>query len=109
MSTWERQGGCVSTQLETSSVAVFLNGPTSPRSKKDCEVLVRRGCAIVPAILPTTPKQFKMPELLGRFNPVDFRQLDPDPVDRLVNGISEIWRPGSTDPNLPHSDSSRAL
>jgi hypothetical protein len=81
-------------QMQTSEVAaVFFDGRVTPALRGDCEALLRRGCAIVPVILPHAPKSFKaLPEFLRKYVAVDFRDLETDPIDRLADGIVETWR-----------------
>ncbi len=51
---------------------------------------VDRKCPVIPVILPDYPKDEKpkLPPFLGLFGWVDFRKSDPDPLARLIWGVT---------------------
>jgi GTPase SAR1 family protein len=75
------------------SAAVFVGpsglGPWQHEEVEAClRQFVKRGCPVIPVLLADTPAAPKLPVFLEARTWVDFRRADPDPVDRLVWGIT---------------------
>ncbi len=49
---------------------------------------VRRNCPVIPVILADAPKEPRLPPFLAGMTWVDFRKQSPDPMDRLIWGIT---------------------
>jgi hypothetical protein len=49
---------------------------------------VERGCPVIPALLKDAPRKPRLPIFLKAMTWVDFRRADPDPLQRLVWGIT---------------------
>jgi nucleotide-binding universal stress UspA family protein len=49
---------------------------------------VNRGCPVIPILLPNIPSEPQLPVFLKGMTWVDFRQPDPDPMERLIWGIT---------------------
>jgi hypothetical protein len=47
----------------------------------------RRGCPVIPVILPGAPRHPQLPIFLSEMTWVDFRQSDPEPLSQLAWGI----------------------
>ena len=74
------------------SAAVFVGkNRIGPWQQMELEALlrefVRRGCPVIPVLLPDAPGTPELPIFLGGMEWVDFRRLDPDPMERLIWGI----------------------
>jgi hypothetical protein len=75
------------------SAAVFV-GPDGIGPWQDMELqallrqFVKRSCAVIPVILPGCADKPELPSFLEGMTWVDFRKLEPDPVKRLVWGIT---------------------
>lgn len=59
----------------------------------------KRGVPVIPVLLPDIPSDCELPIFLEGMACVDFRQKDPDPLKRLIFGITgkrpeKIYRPG---------------
>jgi len=96
--------GTLSRQIsKIRSAAVFIgsNGK-GPWQSMEIEVflnqLVKRGCPVIPVILPNAPKVPNLPLFLSGMTWVDFRKDDPDPMERLVWGIT--GKRGITDKDI---------
>jgi small GTP-binding protein len=79
-------------KIKTAAVFVGKRG-LGPWQDAEQEALIakfvkRKSAAVIPVILPDSPKTPKLPPLLERFSWVDFRQNDPDPMKALVWGIT---------------------
>jgi hypothetical protein len=79
------------------AVAVFV-GPEGVGPWQDQEIdaflrqAVKRGCPIIPVILPGCGDPPKLPIFLESYTWVDFRKVDPEPFARLLWGIGgETW------------------
>jgi parallel beta-helix repeat protein len=76
------------------SVAVFIGregtGPwQSLEIKAFLQEFVERKCPVIPVILHNAPENVpKLPIFLKGFTWVDFRKTDPDPMERLIWGIT---------------------
>ena len=49
---------------------------------------VRRGCPVVPVLLPHAGDEVKLPSFLQGMTSVDYRKSEPDPLELLVWGIT---------------------
>lgn len=75
------------------SAAVFVGrsgiGPWQRReSEAFLNEFVERGCPVIPVILPGASKKPRLPVFLKSLTWVDFRHDEPDPLDRLIWGIT---------------------
>jgi len=75
------------------SVAVFVGKDgIGPWQRFEIEAFlqefVERGCPVIPVLLTTAPKEPALPIFLKSFTWVDFRKKDPDPLKRLIWGIT---------------------
>ena len=96
---WELQPGLpwqrlLSTQIEKiKTVAVFLgsNG-IGPWQNVELEAFlqqfVRRDCPVIPVILQGSQENLALPVFLEGMTWVDFRKAEPDPLERLIWGIT---------------------
>lgn len=80
------------------SAAVFVGtsgiGPWQDREQDAfVDQFVRRKCSVIPVILESCAKRPRLPVLLESMTWVDFRQRQPDPLERLIWGITGN-RPG---------------
>jgi hypothetical protein len=53
----------------------------------------RRGCPVIPVLLPSAPSKPDLPIFLRGMTWVDFRKQEPDPVRQLIWGITGIRDP----------------
>jgi len=88
---WQR---LLEDQIEQiKSVAVFVgtNG-IGPWQQMEIDAFLRefvsRGCPVIPVILPGAPKEPRLPLFLAGMTWVDFRKQEPEPLDRLIWGIT---------------------
>lgn len=78
---------------EVPSAAIFV-GRSGIGPWQDVEVhailqqFVERGCPAIPVILPSCKQTPKLPLFLKNHTWVDFRVLDPDPLSKLIWGIT---------------------
>jgi WD40 repeat protein len=77
------------------SVAVFIGGKDpGPWHSKEMsallELFLRRGRKILPVILSSCKRVPKLPAYLHGVAWVDFRRLNPDPIQQLVYGITGV-------------------
>jgi len=78
---------------EIRSVAVFVGGSgIGPWQEQEIAsslgAFVRRKKTVIPVFLPNAPKEPKLPVFLENFTWVDFRKQRPDPMERLIWGIT---------------------
>jgi len=52
------------------------------------EQFVQRGCRVIPVVLPGVSGELQLPVYLANFAGVDFRQQEPEPLTRLLWGIT---------------------
>jgi len=92
-----------------NSAAVFVGkmgiGPWQNRELRAfLEQFIRRGCLVIPVILPTAAPGLELPVFLRSFAWVDFRKTNPDPLAQLIWGIMgkrPILRTPDTIPSGP--------
>jgi len=75
------------------SVAVFVGGSgIGPWQQQEIAsflgAFIRRRLPVIPVLLPNAPKEPKLPVFLENFTWVDFRKQRPDPMERLIWGIT---------------------
>jgi TIR domain len=75
------------------SAAVFVGsagiGPWQEQELRGfLSEFVSRQCPVIPVLLPDAPKKPTLPIFLKAMTWVDFRIQDPDPLDRLIWGIT---------------------
>ncbi len=81
-------------QIERMSAAAVFIGPTGIGPWQEIEVdailrvMDKRGCPVVPVLLPTAPDSSRLPIFLAGIQWVDFRIVHPDPIERLAWGIT---------------------
>jgi hypothetical protein len=79
-------------RINTAAVFIGKKG-IGPWQEAEQEALIsqfakRKTAAVIPVILPESPKVPRLPPLLERFAWVDFRKTAPDPLKALVWGIT---------------------
>lgn len=78
-------------QIKSAAVFVGSSG-LGPWQEQEIQGLLRefasRRCPVIPVLLPDAPAQPKLPIFLTAMTWVDFRVSDPDPIERLVWGIT---------------------
>lgn len=78
-------------QIKSAAVFVGEDG-IGPWQQMELEAFLRefvhRGRPVIPVLLPDAPKEPKLPLFLKGMTWVDFRKWDPDPMDRLIWGIT---------------------
>jgi hypothetical protein len=82
--------------LKTKAAAVFIGASgMGPWHEIEMEALLRqfakRNCPVIPVLLPTAPcdQEQELPLFLDNIDWVDFREEDPDPLQRLIRGITQ--------------------
>ncbi len=80
-------------RIESAVVFVGRSG-IGPWQRNELEALlrefVRRGCPIIPVILPSAQKLPKLPVFLQGMMWIDFRKNVPNPIEQLIWGIT--WK-----------------
>ncbi len=96
---WELQPGLpweplLEKQIEKiKSTAVFVGkSGMGPWQQQELYSFIRefinRGCPVIPVLLPGIPKEPQLPVFLKGMTWVDFRNSEPDPMERLIWGIT---------------------
>jgi hypothetical protein len=96
---WELRPGlpwqeALEAQIATIGAAAVFVGPSGIGPWQDMELnaylrqFVQRHCPVIPVILPGVPGAPTLPLFLGAMTWVDFRLTDPDPLERLIWGIT---------------------
>lgn len=77
-------------QVKNAVIFIGKNG-IGPWQNEEIAALLQqyrqRGCTVIPVLLPSAPSNPEIPLFLGNRRYVDFRQLDPNPLDLLIVGI----------------------
>jgi hypothetical protein len=78
---------------QIKSAAVFVGSAGfGPWHQQELEAFLRefveRGCPVIPVVLPDAPKKPALPIFLKGMTWVDFRAASPDPLERLIWGIT---------------------
>ena len=78
-------------QIKSAAVFVGKDG-MGPWQQVELEAFLRefvdRGCPVIPVLLPYASRQPQLPIFLKGMTWVDFREGEPDPMERLVWGIT---------------------
>lgn len=78
-------------QIKSAAVFVGKNG-IGPWQREELNAFlrefVRRGCPVIPVLLPDAKKSLKLPIFLKGLTWVDFRKNEPDPMKQLIWGIT---------------------
>jgi len=78
-------------KIKSAAVFVGKNG-RGPWQQLELEAFLRefakRGCPVIPVLLATAQRKPQLPIFLSGMTWVDFRQRVPDPIDRLIWGIT---------------------
>jgi hypothetical protein len=88
---WQRE---IEKQIETIPSAVVFVGQVGigPWQQMEIEAFlsefVSRGCPVIPVLLPDARDKPKLPPFLKGMEWVDFRISDPNPMERLIWGIT---------------------
>ena len=96
---WELRPGlswidALEKQIESiAAAAVFVgNSGIGPWQRQEIRAFlnefVRRGCPVIPVILANAPKRPNLPIFLKNNTWVDFRRQRPDPMERLIWGVT---------------------
>ena len=81
-------------QIKNTKAAVVFIGKNNTGPWQDVEIyallgqFVKRKCPIIPVLLPDCEQTPELPAFLEIMMWVDFRKLDPDPMQQLVWGIT---------------------
>lgn len=77
--------------IKSAAVFVGKNG-IGPWQRNELDAFLRqfadRNCPVIPVILADAPQQPQLPIFLQGMTWVDFREQDPDPMERLIWGIT---------------------
>ncbi len=90
---WQR---ALEQQIDSIGAAAVFVGPDGmgPWQQMEQEAFLRefdrRGCPVIPVILPGVQKQPDLPTFLKGMTWVDFRSSAPDPLDQLIWGITGV-------------------
>ena len=79
--------------VKIPAAAVFVGASgIGPWQQLEIEAFLRefvdRNCPVIPVLLPDAPNKPKLPPFLGGMQWVDFRTSDPNPLERLIWGIT---------------------
>lgn len=107
---WDAQPGIpeqasIEEQIKNCKAAAVIIGEAgiSPDQKLYISALQRalrrRTLSVIPVFLEKAPQLQELPILMEEMAPVDFRRRDPDPLTRLISGITgqhpaKVYRPG---------------
>jgi GTPase SAR1 family protein len=90
---WQRLLEVRIEQIKSAAVFVGKNG-IGPWQQLELEAFLRefanRGCPVIPILLPDAPDEPQLPRFLKGMTWVDFRSQDPDPMERLIWGITGV-------------------
>lgn len=96
---WELMPGqnwynTVREQIGNIHAAAVFTGPAGEGKWQTRETVAlldefdRRGCSVIPVILPGCPESVSVDPMLQSVHCVDFCQLEPDPLEQLIWGIT---------------------
>ena len=78
-------------KIKAAAVFVGKNGQ-GPWQQHELDAFMRafvkRGCPVIPVLLPDAPQEPALPVFLQAMTWVDFRSADPDPMQQLIWGIT---------------------
>lgn len=89
--TWQSK---IQQDIESIRSCAVILGPAGigPWQKREVDAIlqlfVERNLAVIPVILPSCGSVPELPTFLRSFGWVDYRTLDPDPLEQLIWGIS---------------------
>ncbi len=96
---WQRLLEAQIGQIKSAAVFVGKDG-VGPWQRMELEALLRefvhRGCPVIPVVLRNAPTKPQLPLFLGNMTWVDFRKLEPDPMERLIWGITGVRKVGTS-------------
>jgi hypothetical protein len=88
---WQRLLESQITKIKSAAVFIGKDG-IGPWEQMELEAFlrefVRRKCPVIPVILADASKEPQLPIFLQGMTWVDFRKQDPDPMERLIWGIT---------------------
>jgi type VI secretion system ImpA family protein len=88
---WQRLLEQQITQIKAAAVFVGREG-VGPWQQQELDAFLRefvdRGCPVIPILLPDAPREPHLPIFLKGYTWVDFRQREPDPIERLIWGVT---------------------
>jgi formylglycine-generating enzyme required for sulfatase activity len=88
---WQRLLEAQIEKIRAAAVFVGVSG-IGPWQQMELEAFLRefvtRQCPVIPVILPGASQKPKLPVFLASFTWVDFRQDQPDPLERLIWGMT---------------------
>lgn len=88
---WQRSLEQQIERIKTAAVFVGDDG-IGPWQQEELEAFLReftkRGCPVIPVLLPNSSTEPKLPPFLSSRTWVDFRKQVPNPIDQLVWGIT---------------------
>jgi small GTP-binding protein len=91
--SWQRLLEKQIRQIKSAAVFVGKDG-IGPWQQQEIEAFLRqfvkRGCPVIPVLLPDAPRKPKLPIFLESMTWVDFRSQGPDPMERLIWGITGV-------------------
>lgn len=101
LDVWELQPGLpwqreLERQIHSIKAAAVFVGESGigPWQEKEIEAYLRRfvnqRCPVIPVLLTNAPKQPKLPLFLKGMTWVDFRRSRPEPLERLIWGITGV-------------------
>jgi TIR domain len=89
--SWQTALGQQIKSIRSAAVFVGESG-LGPWQDQEIQALlsqfVKRGCPVIPVVLPSAKSTPELPWTLGNLHWVDFRVADLDPLDQLVWGIT---------------------
>ncbi|OLE19480.1 MAG: transcriptional regulator [Cyanobacteria bacterium 13_1_40CM_2_61_4] len=88
---WQREIERQIVKIPSAAVFVGSSG-IGPWQQLEIEAFLRefvsRGCPVIPVLLPDAVDKPKLPPFLEGMQWVDFRTSDPNPMERLIWGIT---------------------
>ena len=88
---WQAQQEQQIKKISSAAVFVGQNGIAPWQQMQVYAFLqqfVQRGCPVIPVLLEDAPKKPSLPIFLGNMTWVDFRRQEPEPMGRLLWGIT---------------------
>lgn len=88
---WQTQQEQQIEKIKSAAVFVGQNGIAPWQQMQVYAFLqqfVQRGCPVIPVLLEDSPKKPSLPVFLGNMTWVDFRRQEPEPMGRLLWGIT---------------------
>ena len=83
-------------QIKSAAVFIGKHG-ISPWQERELNALlnesIERNCLVIPIFLSDVPIETELPIFLKEMTCVDFRKNEPNPIEQLIRGINEKYRP----------------